>query len=130
MFTVDDASDSDRKRLLDELNALQNEDLQVVAKVTTREAHEEQPTRELNISGMDQVGIISSLTQHLVELGINIHAMDYTIVNGPFTAAPIFNAKIVYSTPAGQDISSVHDGLRQLEQDIQQDLDDLEVMLR
>lgn len=123
MFTADVKTDGDRDRILEELNALQGDGLRVQAKVATQETQEDRPTRELNISGMDQVGIINSIAQHLLERGINIHAMDYTMVNGPFTAAPIFDAKVLFSVPPGLEPSTLQEELRSVEEEFNIDIE-------
>jgi glycine cleavage system transcriptional repressor len=123
MFSVEQESGIDP--LLAELNGLGDEHLQVSARVTETEpgAESAEGVRELRVGGADQPGIINTLTLFLLEHGMNIQAMDYTTANGPFSAAPLFNATILVSLSEGGNFDTVREDLRVLEQDLNIDIE-------
>ena len=121
MFAVEKESGIDP--LLVELNGLGDAQLQVSARVTETEAESAKGVRELRVCGADQPGIINTLTLFLLEHGMNIQAMDYTTANGPFTAAPLFNATILVSLSEGGSFDTVREDLQVLEQDLHIDIE-------
>ena len=121
MFSVD--LDGGAETLLAELSALGDGQLQVSARLTEAEAEPAEGVRELKVTGADQPGIINTLTLFLLEHGMNIQAMDYTTANGPFTAAPLFNASIRISLTEGGTFDKMREDLRVVEQDLNIDVE-------
>ncbi len=121
MFTVETKTETEVLSLLPELTGLADEHLQVSARVATSDSVSGESLRELRITGGDQPGIINTLTLFLLEQGVNIQSMDYTVASGPFTAAPIFNATVIFSTPSEASLERLEAGLREVERDLNVD---------
>lgn len=123
MFTLptDDAAASEA--VTSELAALASDDFQIEVRESTGPAEEERSTLELSITGVDQPGIIDSLTLFLFEQGVNIRAMDYSLAHAAFSAAPLFNAHLLISLPDGFDEARFKNGLQEIEQNLNVDVE-------
>lgn len=123
MFSVETEDAGELDGILEDLGALQRENLQVIARVATSAADAEAETLELKVSGADHPGIINTLTLFLLDKGTNIHSMDYTVANGPFTAAPMFNATVEIATPGTKQLEELKAGLANVESDLNIDIE-------
>ena len=111
-----DVLESDRKTMVDALNAFN--DLRV--QVTDADGSDAAagPFWIVDVVGNDRTGIVRDVTSRLSTLGANVEDFHSECASAPMSGTPLFKARVTVSLPDGVTLDSLRAALEDLSDDL------------
>jgi glycine cleavage system regulatory protein len=110
--------------LLDDLRALENQGLRIVAQSggAAAAATAAEPLLALEVVGNDRPGIVRDIAQILVESGVNIEELTTGVSSGSFSGETLFRVTALVRAPDAAAVEVVRAGLETLGNELMVDI--------